>query len=139
MKKLITGDPNLRIVLKQFPVLGPGSVEAAKVAVALQMTAPEKYADFHDAMLSEPGQVDGAKALAVAASLGLDPEALKAKLDSDEAKKTIAESYALAGKLNLTGTPSFVTHKEVIVGAVGYDALKAKIEALSTACASQAC
>jgi len=139
MKKLIAGDPNLRIVLKQFPVLGPGSVEAAKVAVAFQMTAPERYADFHDAMLSEPGQVDGAKALAVAASLGLDPEALKAKLDSDEAKKTIAESYALAGKLNLTGTPSFVTHKEVIVGAVGYDALRAKIEALSTACASQAC
>ena len=139
MKKLIAGDPNLRIVLKQFPVLGPGSVEAAKVAVAFQMTAPERYADFHDAMLSEPGQVDGAKALAVAASLGLDPEALKAKLDSDEAKKTIAESYALAGKLNLTGTPSYVTHKEVIVGAVGYDALKAKIEALSTACLSQAC
>ena len=67
MKKLIASDPNLRLVLKQFPVLGPGSVEAAKVAVAVQMTAPEKYADFHDAMLGEPGQVNGAKALAVAA------------------------------------------------------------------------
>ncbi len=139
IKKLIATEPNLRIVLKQFPVLGPGSVEAAKVAVALQMTAPEKYADFHDAMLEEPGQVDGAKALAVAQSLGIDPEALKAKLDSDEVKANIAESYTLANKLNLTGTPSYVTHKEVVVGAVGYDTLKAKIEALASACTTQDC
>ncbi len=139
MKKLMTDNPNLRVVLKQFPVLGPGSVEAAKVAVALQMTAPDKYADFHDAMLSEPGQTNGDKALAVAASLGVDTAALKAKLDSDEVKQTITESYDLAGKLDLTGTPSYVTHKEVIVGAVGYDALKAKIDALASACATDAC
>ena len=139
IKKLIADNPNLRLVLKQFPVLGPGSVEAAKVAVALQMTAPEKYADFHDAMLGEPGQTNGDKALAVAASLGLDPAVLKAKLDSDEVKRTINESYDIAGKLNLTGTPSFVTHKEVIVGAVGYDALKTKLDALASACASDSC
>ena len=139
MKKLISTEPNLRIVLKQFPVLGPGSVEAAKVAVALQMTAPEKYGDFHDAMLEEPGQVNGEKALAVAQSLGIDPEALKAKLDSDEVKANIGESYTLANKLNLTGTPSYVTHKEVIVGAVGYDTLKAKVEALASACTTDAC
>jgi protein-disulfide isomerase len=139
MKKLIAGDPELRLVLKQFPVLGPGSVEAAKVAVAVQMTAPERYSDFHDAMLEEPGQVDGAKALAVAQSLGFDPEVLTAKRDSEEVKAAIAESYDLANKLNLTGTPSFVTHQEVIVGAVGYDALKTKIDALASACTSQDC
>ena len=139
MKKLIAGDPDLRVVLKQFPVLGPGSVEAAKVAVALHMTAPDKYAAFHDAMLEEPGQVNGDKALAVAASLGLDPAVLKAKLDSDEVKQTITESYDLAGKLNLTGTPSYVTHKEVIVGAVGYDTLKTKIDALASACTTKDC
>ncbi len=134
IKKLLAGDSSVRLVLKQFPVLGPGSVEAAQVAVALQMTAPQKYADFHDAMLQEPGQTNGAKALAVAQSLGLDPDVLKAKIGSDEVKQTIAASYDLAGKLNLTGTPSFVTHKEVIVGAVGYDALKSKLDALASAC-----
>jgi protein-disulfide isomerase len=139
MKKLIAADPDLRLVLKQFPVLGPGSVAAAKVAVAFEMTAPEKYAEFHDAMLEEPGQVDGDKALAVAQSLGVDADQLKAKLDSDEVKQTITESYDLAGKLNLTGTPSYVTHKEVIVGAVGYDALKTKIDALASACTSTDC
>ena len=123
-------------MLKQFPVLGPGSIEAAKVAVALHMTAPDKYGEFHDAMLEEPGQVNGDKALAVAQSIGVDPAVLKAKLDSDEVKQTITESYALANRLNLTGTPSYVTHKEVIVGAVGYDTLKTKLDALASACAT---
>ncbi len=139
MKKLIDTDPNLRLVLKQFPVLGNGSVEAAKVGIAVEMTAPDRYADFHNAMLSEPGQVNGARALAVAADLGLDTDTLRSKLNSDEVKATIAESYDLANKLNLTGTPSFVTHKEVIVGAVGFDALKAKIAEARTACATASC
>ena len=139
VKKLIKSDPNVRVVLKQFPVLGPGSVEAAKVAVALQMTAPDKYAEFHDAMLAEPGQVNGEKALAVAQSVGVDPNVLKAKLNSDEVKQTITDSYDIAGKLNLTGTPSFVTHKEVIVGAVGYNTLKSKMDALASACTSKDC
>jgi protein-disulfide isomerase len=134
MKKLIAGDKDLRVVLKQFPVLGPGSVEAAKVATALHVTAPERYLEFHDALLGEPGQVNGEKALAVAASLGIDADKLKAMLDSDEVRQTIAESYDLAGKLNLTGTPSYVTRKEVIVGAVGYSTLKTKIDALASAC-----
>ncbi len=139
IKKLLDNDPDLRLVLKQFPVLGPGSVEAAKVAAAIAMTTPEKYAEFHDAMLEEPGQTDGDKALAVATSLGLDADVLKAKIDSDEVKQTIAEAYDLAGKLNLTGTPSFVTHKEVIVGAVGYDTLKTKLDALASACTGKEC
>jgi protein-disulfide isomerase len=128
MQKLIEADPNLRIVLKEFPVLGDGSVEAAKVAVAVHLTAPDKYGAFHDELLGEPGQVNAERALAVATDVGVDAAAVKAKMESDEVKDTIAEVYDLAGKLNLSGTPSYVTRKEVIVGAVGYDALKGKIE-----------
>jgi protein-disulfide isomerase len=128
MQKLIEKDPSLRVVLKEFPVLGDGSVQAAKVSVAVEMTAPDKYAAFHNALLAEPGQVDGERALAVAKEVGLDPDVLKAKLDDKAIQDRINVSYDLAGKLNLTGTPSYVTKKEVIVGAVGYDALKQKID-----------
>ena len=137
--KLMAEDPKLRVVLKEFPVLGDSSVAAARVAVAVQLTAPEKYGAFHEALLGEPGQVNGERALAVAADLGLDAEVLRAKLDSDEVKATIAESYDLAGKLNLTGTPSFVTAREVVVGAVGYDALKAKLAAARADCKTATC
>jgi protein-disulfide isomerase len=128
MENLIDKDPKLRVVLKEFPVLGDNSVQAARVSVAVLMTAPDKYAAFHDTLLGEPGQVDGTRALAVAKEVGLDPDALSARLDDDDVKARINESYDLAGKLNLTGTPSYVTKKEVIVGAVGYDALKSKID-----------
>jgi protein-disulfide isomerase len=139
MKKLLASNPDLKVVLKEFPVLGDGSVEAARVGIAVQMTAPDKYAAFHDELLGEPGQVNGERALAVAEDLGLDIEAIKARIDSDEVKATISEVYDLAGKLNLTGTPSYVTHKEVVVGAVGYDALKAKLEEARTACGTATC
>ena len=105
MKLLIADDPNLRVVLKEFPILGEGSVAAAQVAVAVLLTAPDKYAAFHDALITEKGQVDGDKALAVADDLGLDPEVLKAKAHPDEAKANITEVRDLAAKLDLTGTP----------------------------------
>ena len=126
-RRLVANDPNLRIVLKEFPILGEGSVEAARVGVAVLMTAPDKYMAFHDALLSVNGQVNGARALAVAEDIGLDADALSAELSSPEVEATLTESYQLAGALNLTGTPSYVTKREVIVGAVGYDTLKSKV------------
>ncbi len=138
MAELIDNDPQLRVVLKEFPVLGDGSVQAAQVSAAVFLTAPESAGEFHSELLATPGQVDGERALAVAEDLGLDTEALRAKLDSDEVKSIISESYDLAGKLSLTGTPSYVTQREVVVGAVGYAALKAKIDDVR-ACATAAC
>jgi protein-disulfide isomerase len=128
MKRLIEGDKNLRIVLKEFPVLGEGSVAAAQVAVRVNQLAPERYAEFHDKLISERGQVNGERALAVAEEMGLDRQKIAREVDSESVKATITEVYDLAGKLSLTGTPSYVTAKEVVVGAVGYDTLKQKIE-----------
>jgi len=126
--RLVEEDPSLRMVLKEFPVLGEGSVEAAHVSAAVNIMAPDKFFEFHDALLLGPGRVDGDRALAVAEEMGLDVAKIRELIPSDEVKATIDESYALADKLSLTGTPSYVTAKEVVVGAVGYDALKTKIE-----------
>ena len=130
MQKLIADDPNLRVVLKQFPILGDGSVAAAQVAVAVLLTAPEKYAAFHDELITDKGQVDGNKALAVAQDLGLDLAKIKSLANSDEVKANISEASDLAQKLNVTGTPSYATKLKVVVGAVGLDALKAEVKAV---------
>jgi protein-disulfide isomerase len=130
MLTLLKDDPNLRVVLKEFPILGDGSVAAAQIAVAVLLTAPDKYAAFDDELITDKGEVDGNKALAVAADIGLDPKALKAKANSDEVKANITEVSDLAQKLNLTGTPSYATRLKVVVGAVGLDALKAEIKAV---------
>jgi len=128
MMRLVQEDPSLRMVLKEFPVLGEGSVAAAHVSAAVNMIAPEKFLEFHETLLMGPGRVDGDRALAVAEEMGLDMAKIRELIPSDEVKATIDENYALADKLSLTGTPSYVTAKEVVVGAVGFDTLKAKIE-----------
>jgi len=139
MHRLIEDDPNLRVVLKEFPVLGEGSMQAAQVSIAVRILAPEKAADFHEALLAQSGQVDTEVALAVAESLGLDRGAIEAEMRSDEVRDTIGESYALAEKLQLTGTPSYVTSGEVAIGAIGFDALQSKIADARSSCAAETC
>jgi protein-disulfide isomerase len=139
MQQLMADDPNLRVVLKEFPVLGEGSVEASQVSIAVRIIAPEKSGELHDALLAQSGQVDAEVALAVAESLGVDRDKLIETMQSDEVRDTIAEAYALAQELQLTGTPSYVTATEVAVGAIGYDALKDKIAAARASCTTEVC
>jgi protein-disulfide isomerase len=136
MLKLLETDKNLRLVLKEFPVLGDGSVEAAQVSIAVKMIAPDKAEAFHNAMILTKGGANAEHALGVAEELGLDRAKLTEAMKSDEVRDTIAEVSGLASKLNLTGTPSYVTPAEVVVGAVGYDALKQKVDEARAACAA---
>jgi len=132
MMKLIQTDSNLRFVLKEFPVLGEGSVEAAHVAVAARMQDPTgaKYIEFHQKLLGGRGAADKTRALAVAKEVGFDMGRLMKDMDSDEVKTTIAEDLKLADTLGIDGTPSYVVGDELVVGAVGYDELEKKIAAL---------
>jgi protein-disulfide isomerase len=129
MLTLLKDDPKLRVVLKEFPVLGPGSVEAAKVAVAVRMQdkAGKKYLDFHQKLLGGRGQADKARAVAVAKEVGMDMSRLDKDMVSDEAKVSIEESLKLAETLGLNGTPSYIVGDEVVVGAVGLEALRSKV------------
>ncbi|HWJ76293.1 MAG TPA: DsbA family protein [Kaistia sp.] len=130
MKRLMDEDKGLRVVLKEFPVLGPGSEEAAQIAVVVHEMAPDKYQAFFDELLMSKGEVNGARALAVATDIGLDADAIKARLKEPEIAATINESYALAQALGINGTPTYVMQGDVVVGAVGYDTLKQKIKSV---------
>lgn len=127
LQELMKNDPNLRVVLKEFPVLGPGSVEAAQVAIAVRLVAPEKYLAFHQKLLNSRGSVDRTKALAVAQEVGIDSAALQKAAASPELGATLDESMKLAEALALSGTPSYVVGDQVVIGAVGADKLKAAI------------
>ena len=131
MLDLLKTDPNLKFVLKEFPVLGEGSVEAAHVAVAARMQDPtgKKYIEFHQKLLGGRGPADKARALAVAKDVGFDMARIEKDMASDEVKKTIDENMKLADALGVNGTPSYVVGSEVVVGAVGLDALRDKITA----------
>jgi protein-disulfide isomerase len=129
MLDLLKSDPKLRIVLKEFPVLGVGSVEAAKVAVAARMQdkSGKKYLEFHQKLLGGRGQADKARALAVAKEVGFDVKRIEADMESDEAKVSLEETLKLGETLGLNGTPSYVVGSDIVVGAVGLDALRTKV------------
>jgi protein-disulfide isomerase len=139
MMDLMKDDPKLRVVLKEFPVLGPGSVEAAKVAVAVRMQdkTGKKYLDFHQKLLGGRGKADKARALAVAKEVGMDMTRLEKDMAGDEARVSLEESLKLAETLGLNGTPSYVVGNDVVVGAVGLDALRSKIN--SARCGKASC
>jgi len=129
MLTLMKDDSNLKIVLKEFPVLGPGSVEAARVAVAVRMQdkAGKKYLEFHQKLLGGRGQADNARALAVAKEIGLDMDRLQKDMKSPEVEKTLQQDMKLAEALGLNGTPSYVIGDNVVVGAIGLKGLQENI------------
>jgi protein-disulfide isomerase len=131
MLDLLKADGNLRFVLKEFPVLGEGSVEAAHVAVAARMQdkTGKKYLEFHQKLLGGRGPADKARALAAAKDAGFDIARIEKDMQSPEVKATIDENMKLAEELGVNGTPSYVVGSDVVVGAIGLDGLKQKIEA----------
>src|SRR5215211_8288240 len=97
MVTLMSKDPKLKVVLKEFPVLGPSSMEAAQVAVAVRMQdkSGKKYMEFHQKMLTGRGQADKARAMAVAKEIGLDVARIERDMAGDEVKATLEESLKL--------------------------------------------
>jgi len=129
MLDLMKSDSKLKVVLKEFPVLSQGSVEAAQVAVAVRMQDPggKKYLDFHQRLLGGRGPADKARAIAAAKEAGLDVARIEKDLASPEVRATIEENFKLAESMGMNGTPSYVIGKQVVIGAVGLEGLKEKI------------
>jgi len=129
--KLMKTEPELRVVLKDFPVLSPGSVEAAYVAgAARNQFKGDQFWHFHSKLLSSHGPVAKSQALAVAKDLGANMDQLVKDADSTEVKQAVQANMQLADALSLTGTPSFVVGQDVVVGAVGYDELKTRVDSV---------
>ncbi|MBI3702746.1 MAG: DsbA family protein, partial [Rhizobiales bacterium] len=139
MLTLLKDDPKLKVVLKEFPVLGPGSVEAAQVATAVRMQdkSGKKYLDFHQKLLGGRGQANKASALAAAKEAGLNMAQLEKDMAGPEVKASLQEAFKLAEALGLNGTPSYVIGSEVVIGAVGLPALQEKIN--TARCGKAAC
>jgi protein-disulfide isomerase len=120
--QLIESDTKLRVVLKEYPILGKDSVLAARAALAAKRQ--DKYMAFHQALMESPGQVDETRVMAVAGKLGLDLERLKADMQSPEIERHLRDTVEIARELGITGTPAFVVRGKVIPGAVDLGTLQ---------------
>ncbi|SOC44890.1 DsbA family protein [Shinella sumterensis] len=131
VQALVASDPNLRVVLKDFPILGEQSVEAAKVGLAVKRLMGATVAgEFHKKLIGLQGRADGRRAMELAQELGADRRRLEDEAAGKEVEAIIAKNLALAQRLGLTGTPTFIVGDSVIQGAVGVAPLRGAIKAV---------
>lgn len=119
-------DEDLRIVMKEFPILGPASVYAARAALAAR--EQDKYAEFHNALMQLKGSLSEDAVDRTAEEVGLDLEQLKVDMAAPEVDEEITENMALARALNIGGTPAFVIGDTLLPGAVPLERLVEEIE-----------
>jgi protein-disulfide isomerase len=128
-------DPQLRVVYKEFPILGPNSDYAARAALAAHRQSQEKYIELHKALMASSGVVDEARVLEAAASVGLDLGRRKAGMEDPAIAEAIARNLALAEALRITGTPGFVIGDVVFRGATDTATLAGLIKRARTTAA----
>lgn len=122
LDKLEQEDKGMRLVFKEYPILGPGSVFAARAALASRKQG--KYLAFHKAMMAYEGRITEDSSLEVAANVGLDVERLKQDMADPAIDEIIKRNVALAQALRISGTPSFVVGKEIVRGLTDASSLK---------------
>ena len=128
VKAVLETSKDVRIIYREFPILGPGSEIAARASLAARNQG--KYQQFHEAMMALNGQAFEASVMEVAGDVGLDLEVLKTDMQSDLVNDHIAASLRLAEALRITGTPTFVLGDEIIPGVIERGTFLEKIAAL---------
>jgi protein-disulfide isomerase len=125
VNKLLEEDSKVRLVYKEFPILGPASETAARAALAAQMQG--KYEAFHSALMGMNGPLTLPAVLRTAARIGLDPTKLRTDMELPEVRTAIEKNRSLAAALGISGTPAFVVGTELVPGAIELEELKALV------------
>jgi len=125
VESLIETDGNIRLIVKEFPILGEQSVLASRFAIAtLNVAGDEGYKQVHDALMTFRGDITEPALARLAEGFGLDADAIAAEMGSEAVTEVINKNRALGQRLNITGTPSFVMEDQMLRGYVPLDAMQ---------------
>lgn len=124
LEALMESDGNIRMIYKEFPILGEESLLAARFAVSAMLIGGDAaYGPLHDAMMTMRGNMTEDSLVALANHLGLDGAAFLAGMDDPKINAVLSENHALASRLQITGTPTFVIGDQLVRGYVPLDAM----------------
>lgn len=137
MAILLADDPNLKVILKEFPILSKDSDDAARVGVLVARAGADYWA-FHEKLFTGRGQVNLDAALKAAQELGLNPVSLRLELETPSVSDVIRRNHDLARALNVSGTPTYIIGDEIIPGAIGLEQLRNRIDNMR-ACGETSC
>jgi len=122
--EILETDSKIRIVYKEFPILGPDSVTASRAALAAWRIDARKYEAIHVALMQARGQLPESKVMKIAAKAGYDAVELKSAMALPEIDAMLEENHRLAQALNINGTPAFVIGGELVPGAIDLAAMR---------------
>lgn len=120
--KLMDNDKNVRVILKEYPILGQASTNAAMAALASRKQ--NKYMEFHTALLSAKGRINDEQITKIAKSVGLDVDQLKKDMKSADVIESHKKNMEVGQKLGINGTPTFIFNDQVIPQVLPYEAMK---------------
>lgn len=123
---LLEADNQIRVLLREWPILGDGSRFAARASLAAQQQ--DQYQAFHRALMDLPGQATESSVISAARTLGLDVEKLRRDMAAPEVDAHLALSHQLARALGFTGTPAFVVGNTVAPGFISLERLQELVQ-----------
>ncbi|MGI1663187.1 DsbA family protein [Palleronia sp. KMU-117] len=128
VEALLAGDGNIRLIVKEFPILGEESLLASRFAIATKLEmGDDAYKTVHDALIEMRGEVTLASLERLAGELDLDVDAVLTGMVDPEVDRIIAENRALAQTLGITGTPTFILPGQMLRGYLPLDGMQAVV------------
>ncbi|MZR13171.1 thioredoxin domain-containing protein [Maritimibacter sp. DP07] len=129
LNELIESDGNIRIIYKEFPILGEESVTSSRFAIATQLAhGEEAYGEMHDALMTLRANATEEVLARLADDMGYDSQEILAKMDDPEVDRRIGENHGLAQRLQISGTPTFVIGDQMLRGYVPLDGMRDVVE-----------
>ena len=128
VNELLAADGDIRLVIKEMPILGPGSDLAARAAIATLITyGPEAYMSLHDRLMTLKGEITDVRLDKLLGDLGHDPAAVREAMADPEIARRLAETRALSERLAISGTPTFVFDDRLLRGYVPLEQMRAVV------------
>ncbi len=128
IQALMDSGEDIRFVFMEFPILGDDSVAASNAALAVWLNWPEHYIAVHKVLMGSRGNLTQDKIMELVASVGIDPKALSAAMNSPEVGKLISDNYELAQTMGINGTPAFIIGDELVPGAIDISTMRELID-----------
>jgi protein-disulfide isomerase len=125
LAQLLDEDPQLRLVMKEFPILSQESVQAARAALAAERQG--KYHEFHFALMENGGGFSDEEIMTVAEAVGLDTQQLRADMQDPAIEQVLRDNHALAERIGVTGTPAFIVNDRLVPGAIELEQMRALV------------
>jgi protein-disulfide isomerase len=128
VQDLVRSDGNIRLIVKEFPILGEQSVLASRFAIATRMVEGDAaYKRLHDELIAMRGEMNELSLELVGDQLGLDVEAITARMDDETVTEVIESNHALAQRLRIQGTPTYVLGDRLVRGYVPLEEMRSMV------------